>query len=148
MDMTVEQTNPELPRRSGKRLIIRIAVWLMASVAMLLVLAGVTVTILLHSERFHRYVLNTVQQKANDALGVRVQLQNFGLHLSDLGLDLYGLTVDGVSPYANPPLLQVDHVQVGVRVVSILHGKWYLDSFRIDRPIARVFVDEIGRAHV
>ena len=120
MNTTVEQTNPELPRRSRKRLIIKIAVWLIASVATLLVLAGVTVAILLHSERFHRYVLNTVQQRASDALGVRVQLQNFGLHLSDLGLDLYGLTVDGASPYANPPLLQVDHVQVGVRVVSIL----------------------------
>ena len=148
MDMTVEQTNPELPRRSGKRLIIRIAMWLMASVAMLLVLAGVTVTILLHSERFHRYALNTVQQRASDALGVRVQLQNFALHLSDLDLDLYGLTVDGASPFANPPLLQVDHVQVGVRVVSILHGKWYLDSFHVDRPIARVFVDAHGVSNI
>ena len=148
MNTTVEQTNPELPRRSRKRLIIRIAAWLVASVAMLLVLAGVTAAILLHSERFHRYVLNTVQQRASDALGVRVQLQNFGLHLSDLGLDLYGLTVDGASPYANPPLLQVDHVQVGVRVVSVLHGKWYLDSFRIDRPIVRAFVDAHGVSNI
>jgi len=54
MNTTVEQTNPELPRRSHKRLIIRIAAWLAASVAMLLVLASVTVAILLHSERFHR----------------------------------------------------------------------------------------------
>ncbi len=50
MNTTVEQTNPELPRRSRKRLIIRIAAWLVASVAMLLVLAGVTAAILLHSE--------------------------------------------------------------------------------------------------
>ena len=148
MNMTAEQTNPELPRQSRKRLIIRIAAWLVASVAMLLVLASVAVAILLHSERFHQYVLNTVQQRASDALGVRVQLQNFGLHFSDLGLDLYGLTVDGASPYANPPLLQVDHVQVGVRVVPILHGKWYLDSFRVDRPIARIFVDAHGVSNI
>ena len=148
MNTAVEQTNPELPGRSRKRLIIRIAAWLVASVAILLVLASVTIAILLHSERFHLYVLNTVQQRASEALGVRVQLQNFGLHLSDLGLDLYGLTVDGASPYTNPPLLQVDHVQVGVRVVSILHGKWYLDSFRVDRPIARVFVDAHGVSNI
>jgi translocation and assembly module TamB len=148
MNTTAHETNPEPSPRSRKRLIIRIAVWLVASVAMLLVLAGITVAILLHSEHFHRYVLNTVQRQASDALGVRVQLQNFGLHLSDLGLDLYGLTVDGAAPYANPPLLQVDHAQVSVRIVSILHGKWYLDSFRIDRPIARVFVDAHGVSNI
>ncbi len=55
--------------------------------------------------------------------------------------------MDGASPYANPPL-QVDHVQVGVRVVSVLHGKWYLDSFRIDRPIVRAFVDAHGVSNI
>lgn len=148
MNTTVQHTDPVPTPPSRKRRIARIAAWFAASVAMLLVLAGITVALLLHSERFHRYVLNTVQQRASDALGGRVQLQNFALHLSDLGLDLYGLTVDGASPYANPPLLQVDHAQASVRIVSILHGKWYLDSIRLDRPIARVFVDAHGVSNI
>jgi len=146
--MTEQQTDPESAPRRRKRLLIKIAVWTAAGVFMLLALAGVTIAILLHSERFHHYVLSTVQEKASDALGTRVSVQNFALHLSDLGLDLYGLTVDGAAPYANPPLLQVDHAQVSVRIISVLHGKWYLDSFRVDRPIVHVFVDARGMSNI
>ena len=113
-------------------------------VGTLFVLSVTAVAILLHSERFHQYVLTTVQQRASETLGVRVELQNFALNIVHLDLDLYGLTVDGAAPYANPPLLQVDHAEVGVRFGSILRGKWYLESFRLDRPIMRVFVDEKG----
>jgi len=68
MVTTIHETNPEASPRSRKRLI-RITVWLVASVAMLLVLASVTVAILLHSERFHRYILNKVQQGPAMRLG-------------------------------------------------------------------------------
>ena len=84
----------------------------------LVVIAAIAVTVLLHSARFHNYVLATVQKKASDSIGTQVQLQNFALHLSNLSLDLYGVTVHGAAPYPNPPLLQVAHAEVGVRIVS------------------------------
>ena len=65
--------------------------------------------------------LRTVQRRASESIGTQVQLQNFVLHLSNLSLDLYGLTVHGAAPYPNPPLLQVAHAEVGVRIVSVLH---------------------------
>jgi translocation and assembly module TamB len=108
----------------------------------------ITVVILLHNERFHNYILKTAQKQASDSLGVRVQLQNFALNLSHLDLDLYGITVDGATPYANPPLLQVNHVEVGVRIVSILRQKWYLDSFSVDHPVVRILVDAQGRSNI
>ena len=109
--------------------------WFVISVVALLVVAGIAVTIVLHSARFHNYVLSTVQKKASESIGTQVQLQNFALHLSNLSLDIYGLTVHGAAPYPDPPLLQVAHAEVGVRVVSVLHKKWYLDSFVVDRPV-------------
>jgi translocation and assembly module TamB len=144
------EANPDmqLAGNSRRRRVLRAVAWLLAGAAMLAVLIAISIAILLHSERFHNYVLRTVQQKASESLGVRVELQNFALNLSHLGLDLYGITVDGAAPYANPPLLQVDHVEVGVRVVSVLHGKWYLDSFQVDRPIVRIFVDAHGKSNI
>jgi translocation and assembly module TamB len=145
-------SDPELdPRPSTKPrklFLLRIVGWTLASFATLIVLAIITIAILLNNERFHSYVLKTAQKQASDSLGVRVQLQNFAFNLSHLDLDLYGITVDGAAPYANPSLLQVDHVEVGVRIVSILHGKWYLKSFRVDRPIVRVFVDAHGMSNI
>ena len=110
--------------------------------------AIVAIAILLNSPRFHVYLIRTAEAKASESLGVKVQLQNFTLHLMTLSADLYGVTVDGANPYPNPPLLQVDHVEAGVRVVSIPHRAWYLDSLRIDRPVIHVLVDANGASNL
>ena len=124
------------------------AAWVGGILITLLLIAGLAVTILLHSARFHHYVLSTVEQKASESIGTKVQLQNFALNLSNLSLDLYGLTVAGASPYPDPPLLQVAHGEVGVRIVSVLHRKWYLDSLVIDQPVVRVFTDAHGVSNI
>ena len=117
--------------------------WIAATLAVI-----VTVAILLNNPRFHQYLLRTAETKASESLGVRVQMENFTLHLTTLSLDLYGVTVDGANPYPNPPLLQVDHIGAGVRVVSILRRAWYFDNLRIDRPVAHVFVDAHGVSNI
>jgi translocation and assembly module TamB len=126
----------------------KVAAWVAGSVAVLLVIAGIALSLVLQSTRFHNYVLNTVQQRASESLGTQVQLQNFALHLSNLSLDLYGLTVHGATPYPNPPLLQVAHAEVGVRVVSVLHEKWYLDNFVVDQPVVKIFTDAHGVTNI
>jgi translocation and assembly module TamB len=114
----------------------------------LLIVAGIALTAVLHSARFHRYVLHTAQQRASESLGTQVQLQNFAVHFSNLSLDLYGLTVHGAEPYPDPPLLQVAHAEVGVRIVSVLSRKWYLDSFVLDRPVVKILTDPHGVTNI
>ena len=133
---------PETAEKPRRPLWARAAAWAAASVAFLFLLAIVTITVLAHSARVHNYLLALAEKKASDAIGVRVQLQNFAVHLSSLSLDLYGLTVYGADPYPNPPLLQADHLEAGVRVVSILRRTWYLESIRIDHPVVQVFTSK------
>jgi translocation and assembly module TamB len=150
MSDTTPKSEADLPHelKDRRHLLWRVTGWCISGLIALILLAGITVTILLHNERFHNYVLGKVQQQASEALGVRVQLKNFVFNLSQLDLDLYGLTVDGAAPYQEPSLLQVDHVEVGIGIVSILRGKWYLNSFRVDRPIVHLFVDDHGRSNI
>ena len=136
MTIPLSRSDSPQPVKRKTHLAVKIAAWCVGSLVVLIVLLGCTLAVLLHSARFHQYVLQTVQSRASEALGVRVQLRDFKLGLAALHLDLYGLTVDGASPYANPPLLQVDHAEAGVRIVSLLGGKWYLESIRVDRPVA------------
>ncbi|MEA2261111.1 MAG: translocation and assembly module TamB, partial [Acidobacteriaceae bacterium] len=126
----------------------KVGAWIFMGPAALMVLAIVAVTVVLHSVRFHNYLLSTVQKKASESIGTQVQLQNFALHLSNLSLDLYGLTVHGANPYPDPPLLQVAHAEVGVRIVSVLHKKWYLDSFIVSSPVVKVFTDAHGVTNI
>jgi translocation and assembly module TamB len=134
--------------RQARTRLWKIAAWVAISVVALLVVAGIAITAVLHSARFHNYVLSIVQKKASESIGTQVQLQNFALHLSNVSLDLYGLTVHGADPYPNPPLLQVAHAEVGVRIVSVLQRKWYLDSFVVDRPVVKVFTDAHGVTNI
>jgi translocation and assembly module TamB len=125
-------------------LLLRIGAWTFAAFNAVTLLALLAIPVLLNNPRFHAYLLANLQSRASRSLGVPVTLQEFALHLSTLSVDLYGLTVDGAAPYANPPLLQVQHAQAGVRIVSVLRREWYLDNLRIDRPIVQIFVDKNG----
>ncbi len=149
MSTAAASSHPELTPEPGRHpRWRRVTAWIAIVLVALLAIAGIGVTVLLHSARFHNYVLAIVQKKASERLGAQVQLQNFALHLSNLSLDLYGLTVHGAAPYPDPPLLQVAHAEVGVRIVSVLHRKWYLDSLVVDRPVVKVFTDAHGVTNI
>ncbi len=122
----------------------RVLAWI-SVVSTALTLAGfIAVVFLLNNARFHSYLIRLVESKASQSLGMRVHLQNFALNFHALSADLYGLTVEGATPYANPPLMHVDHAEASVRIVSILRHAWYLDDIRIDRPVIHVLVDAHG----
>ena len=138
--------HPELPpdpqprgRRWG-----RIFGWMGGVLALLAVIAVITVAVLLHSPRFHQYLLTRIDAVACQKLNTRVTLENFALHVSPLGVDAYGLTVQGAGPDSNPPLLQLQHAYVGVRIVSLLNRKWYLSGIRLDHPVVQLLVDKNG----
>lgn len=129
------------PRR---RLVLRVLAWASAVSGAMLVLAAIVLAVLLNSQRFHQYLLANLEGRASSSLGVRVKLENFALHLPTLSVDLYGLTVDGAAPYQSPALLQVQHAQAGVRIVSLFRRQWYLDNFRIEHPVMQIIVDSRG----
>ena len=53
-----------------------------------------------------------------------------------------GLPAQSLMPIL--PVLSADHIQAGVRVVSIFRGQWYLDNLQIDHPVAWIVVDKNG----
>ena len=138
-------------RRKGGRARIRAVSWVgwvVASAAVLVLAAGIAIVAIVNTDGVHRYLIGMAQRKASEALGVPVRLENFALHLPTLSLDLYGLRVSGASPYPNPPLLQADHVALGIRIVSIIRKTWYLDHLQIDHPVAWVVVDKHGVSNI
>lgn len=128
--------------------LLTIAKWIGAVIVFPTLFGLVIAALLINTSRGHAYIVKLIQDKASQSLGVAVRLQNFDLHIASLSADLYGLSVDGAAPYPNPPLLQVQHAQAGVRVVSLLGAKWYFDSIRIDNPVARVYVDKKGVSNI
>jgi translocation and assembly module TamB len=126
----------------------RVLSWISGIFLLLNVLIAVTVLVLLHSQRFHNYILAKVQTIATENLNAQVNLQNFALHFSPLGLDVYGVTIHGAAPYPNPPVLQVEHAHVGIRIVSLLSHKWYLSDVTLNHPIVQIYVDKNGVSNI
>jgi translocation and assembly module TamB len=142
----VRRSEPK--RTGGKRK--RIVTWIAAGASVLIVLGVVGITVLLHSEGFHAYLLRTAQQKATEALGSQAQMRDFALHRSGISptVDLYGVVVHGAAPYPDPPLLEADAMHLGVTVTSLLHKAWYVSDVRIEHPVARIFADRDGHTNL
>lgn len=139
---------PRDPGHGGRRYLLLAVKWIGGVIIFPILFGLVIASVLINSSRGHAYLINMVQSKAGESLGVALRLQNFNLHLSTLSVDLYGLTVAGAAPHTNPPLLQVQHAAAGVRIVSVFGGKWYFDNIRIDNPVAQIVVDKNGRSNL
>lgn len=132
------------PRRRWPRFLAWVGIVILGLIAM----GAVAITVLLHSQRFHSYLLAKAQAIATQSLNARVDVQNFALRFSPLGLDVYGVVVHGANPYPNPPLLQLQHAHVGIGISSIIHRKWYLTDLRLDHPVVQIFVDKNGVSNI
>jgi translocation and assembly module TamB len=147
--LLAELRDPSHPRwHKPRHPFFKVMAWMAVGMTAVTLIVAAGIAILLNNARFHNYLIRTGEERASESLGVRVQLQNFGVHFSTLSVDLYGVTIDGASPYSNPPLLQADHVQTGIRIVSILSKTWYMDSFQLDHPVVHVFVDSKGVSNI
>ncbi len=118
--------------------------------AALIVIVGVVVVGLLHSAKFHGYLLRTAQEKATQALGSRVQLADFTLGWSGYGptVDLQNLVVHGSSAHEDTPLLRVDSLHAQITIQSLWHRSWYLDDVRIEHPVVHFLADNQGRTNL
>jgi translocation and assembly module TamB len=142
--------NPRQPLRQWQpsHRLRKIFAWISGVTLLLTILIAVIVAVLLHSQRFHQYIITQVQSAAADSLGTRLDLQNFALNFNPLSLDVYGVTLHGAAPYPNVPVLQLQHAHVGIRIVSFLQQKWYLSDVQLDHPVVQVFVDKNGVSNI
>jgi len=141
-DPTPPPAHPSHPRWR------RVLSWISGIFLLLNVVVTLAVVVLLHSQRFHNYVLAKVRTIATENLNAQVDLQNFALHFSPIGLDIYGVTIHGASPYPNPPVLQLEHAHVGVRIVSLFSHKWYLSDVTLNHPVVQIYVDKNGVSNI
>ena len=98
----------------------RVASWSAIALSALAVSSIAIALVLFHSGAFKNYLLEKIQQTASESLNTPVRMQNLGLHFSPLSADLYGVTVRGTEPGTEPPLLTIDHIKIGITIISII----------------------------
>ncbi len=126
----------------------RIIGWTTAATLVLILILVVGGYFVLRSASFHRYVLSKIIQQAEESTGGRVEAQSFDFHFSGLTADLYGLTIHGTEPADQKPLLQVDKLTVGLKILSVIHHKVNLSQLLIEHPVAHLLVTKAGRNNI
>src|ERR1700722_18996703 len=79
MDSGDNASNAVDPHRAYHRRsrLLRLTAWVAAGLTFVVILVLFAATVLVNTNGVHRYLLTLAQRKAGEALGVRVQLQNF-----------------------------------------------------------------------
>ena len=96
----------------------------------------------------HNYVLAKIQQRAREATGGQVQIQNFVLHLSTLTADASGITIRGTEPKSSPPLLQAAQLMVRLKIVSLWRRKVDLNQITVRHPVVNLLVGKDGATNL
>jgi translocation and assembly module TamB len=122
--------------------------WTAVGIGVLLIVIIVAAIVVLKAPAFHGYLLTKIEQKADQATGARVEIQNFQFHITSLTADVYGLTIHGNEQAGAKPLLQVQHATIGIKIRSILHREFNLSELLIDRPIVNLLVDKEGHSNL
>ncbi|MGH9511309.1 MAG: translocation/assembly module TamB domain-containing protein [Terriglobales bacterium] len=102
----------------------------------------------LRSDDFHHYVLAKIVQQGNEATGGKVEVRNFDFRFSTLTAHLYGIVIHGTEPSNARPLLQVDEITVGLKILSVLRRRVNLSELLIEHPIVNLMVDKNGRSNI
>jgi translocation and assembly module TamB len=124
----------------------RIAACIAGGLLVLIAILFVCIVELVHTDAFHQYLLHIAQMELSKTAGIQLRMRDYSLHLSVISpsVDMYDVVLDGERPSRAAPLLTVNHLRIGIQIVSLVQRKWYLKDIVIDHPVARVFVDGNG----
>jgi translocation and assembly module TamB len=126
----------------------KIVGWTTVTIGALVLLVVVAAIVVLKNPAFHRYVIAKVEQTADQSTGARVEIKNLQIHIKTLTAEIYGLTVHGTEPKDAKPLLQVPHITIGLKILSVLHHQVNLSKLLIDHPVVNLVVDANGHSNL
>ena len=111
---------------------------MLVAVVVLLVLAGVTGVMVVRSAWFHDYVRRSIVAKVEQATGGRVELGSFSFDPATLTAQVSPLVLHGKEASDEPPLLRIESVKLGLRVLSVMERKVDLASLTVEKPQFRI----------
>ncbi|HZD96427.1 MAG TPA: AsmA family protein, partial [Candidatus Sulfotelmatobacter sp.] len=123
----------------------KVLLWSVAALVVLVVgTVGTLVLVVQHSIGFRHNILAKVENSVQQSTGAKLEVGDFNLRLSSLSLDLHNIVVRGKEADPNRPLLQADHLHVGLTIDSLLRRKWHVRDIIIDHPVVRMQVNKAG----
>jgi translocation and assembly module TamB len=123
--------------------------WIAASLAVVLLVAGVLGTILvLASDWFSQKIRERIVAEVEKATGGRTEIGAFRFDWKQLRAEVDGFVLHGNEPTDGPPLLRADAIAVGIKVISVPPRAMDIQYLDVRRPQVYLIVYPDGRTNV
>ncbi len=122
---------------------VRIALISAGSVVLLVLLVGVSALFIARSDWLREKLRTAIVEQAEIATGGRVEIGKFQLDWTGLTADVDGLVIHGTE-ITGAPFLAVDHVTIGIRIISLFSRDIRLDRIHVTRPHVHLIIDAQG----
>jgi translocation and assembly module TamB len=126
------------------RTIKRIAVLLV----ILIVTLAVAAVLVFQSGWFQEGVRARVLRELENGTGGRVELGTFGFDWRTLQATVAPLILHGTESAAEPPMVRIEKVAIGLRIISALERRVDLSSIRLERPAVYIAIYADGRTNL
>jgi translocation and assembly module TamB len=125
------------------RWLIRTAL-ILSALCVLLVMAGF---LLIRTQWARNQIRMRIVSAVETATGGRMELKSFDFDPVTLSVTVKGFVLHGKEP-DGAPLANVGEIRAGVRVVSFLSRKAYLESLEVDNPDVRIIIFPDGSNNI
>ena len=112
----------------------------LAATAVLLVICAVAALLVVRSGWFRELVRQRIVTEIEAATGGTVEIGNFSFKWETLTAKISPLVLHGMEPGSEVPLLRVESVSIGLRIISMLERKVDLASVTVDQPRLRIVI--------
>jgi translocation and assembly module TamB len=116
----------------------------LVAAAILALLAGLAGFLVVRSGWFREQVRQRIIAEVEAATGGRVEIGNFSFKWETLVATISPLILHGTEAASETPLLRVESVSLGLRVISMLERRVDLASLRVDQPRLRIVIYSDG----
>jgi translocation and assembly module TamB len=122
--------------------------WTGLAVLALIVVVIVAGFFILRSDKFHRYVIAKAEEKLGESTGGRVEIGSYTFQWHPLTITIHNLVVHGTEPPNVHPLFSVDELDIGLKIVSLLHQKIDLKDIEVKHPVVNLVVNRAGKTNI
>jgi translocation and assembly module TamB len=119
--------------------------WTLMGIVALVLVSGIGGYFYLKSASFKNFALRTISQKVETATGGKTQIGGLDFRLPTLTAHLYNIVIRGTEPSDAPPLLKVDELTVGLKIVSAFRREISLSELVIQHPVVHMRMTRDGK---
>jgi translocation and assembly module TamB len=112
----------------------------LAAAVLLLVVCAVAGFLVVRSGWFREAVRQRIVREVESATGGKVEVGNFSFKWETLTAKISPFVLHGTEAASETPLLRVESVSIGLRIISMLERKIDLASVTVDRPRLSVVI--------